>query len=61
MPLGKRPAHFVIGYWFMSRLLIALVVVILVIGGGLVALAGRNSERPQTRVEKVVPLASLQQ
>ncbi|MBX9859437.1 MAG: hypothetical protein K2Y20_07595 [Sphingomonas sp.] len=45
----------------MSRLLIALVVVILVIGGGLVALAGRNSERPQTRVEKVVPLASLQQ
>lgn len=44
----------------MSRLLIAFAVVILLIGGGLVALAGRNSERPQARVEKVVPLASLQ-
>ncbi|WP_168727511.1 MULTISPECIES: hypothetical protein [Sphingomonas] len=45
----------------MSRLLIALVIVLLVIGGGLAALASLNSERPQTRVEKVVPLASLQQ
>ena len=44
----------------MSRLLIAFVVILLVIGGGLFALAGRNSERPQTRVEKVVPLAQLQ-
>lgn len=45
----------------MSRLLIVLVLVVLVIGGGLFALASRNSERPQTRVEKVVPLAALQQ
>ena len=30
------------------------------VGGALALLAGRNSERAQTRVEKVVPLATLQ-
>lgn len=45
----------------MSRLLIVFAVVVLLIGAGMFMLAGRNSERPQTRVEKVVPLASLQQ
>lgn len=45
----------------MSRLLIVFAAFVLLVGGGLVLLAGRNSERPQTRVEKVVPLASLQQ
>ncbi len=44
----------------MSRLLVVLVVFVLLIGGGLYALAARNGERAQTRVEKVVTLESLQ-
>ena len=44
----------------MSRPLIALLLVVVVVFGGLFLLAGRSSERSQTRVEKVVPLANLQ-
>lgn len=44
----------------MSRPLIAFILVIVVIVGGMILLAGRSGERPQTHVEKVVPLANLQ-
>ncbi len=44
----------------MSRLLIVLLVILVVVVGGLVVLAGRNHDKPLTRVEKVVPLANLQ-
>ena len=44
----------------MGRLLIIIVVMLGLVGGGRALLAGRNSERAQTRVEKVVPLGSLQ-
>lgn len=43
----------------MSRLVIILVAVVAVLVGGLFLLAGRSGEKPQARVEKVVPLASL--
>lgn len=35
-------------------------VILLLLVGGVVALANRNGEKPLTHVEKVVPLASLQ-
>jgi len=44
----------------MSRLLIILVALLVVIGGGITWLAGRNSEKPLTHVEKAVTLANLQ-
>lgn len=44
----------------MSRVVVMVVIVVVLIGGGIYALASRNGERPQTRVEKVVPLATLQ-
>ncbi|WP_375393779.1 hypothetical protein [uncultured Sphingomonas sp.] len=44
----------------MSRPLIVLILVIVLVIGGMVFLAGRSREQPQTRVEKVVPLANLQ-
>ncbi|MBA4772483.1 MAG: hypothetical protein H2054_05160 [Sphingomonas sp.] len=44
----------------MGRLLVGVVAVLVLVGGALALLAGRNSERAQTRVEKVVPLATLQ-
>jgi hypothetical protein len=43
----------------MSRSLIALIVILVVVIGGLFVLAGRAREKPQVRVEKVVPLANL--
>ncbi|MES2450184.1 hypothetical protein NDN01_06985 [Sphingomonas sp. QA11] len=43
----------------MSRSLIALIVILVVVIGGLFFLAGRTNEKPLTRVEKVVPLANL--
>ena len=43
----------------MSRPLLLLLVVLVVIVGGLLLLAGRATERPQTRVEKQVDLANL--
>ncbi|MEO9132320.1 MAG: hypothetical protein ABI240_14065 [Sphingomonas sp.] len=43
----------------MSRPLIALIVILVVVIGGLFVLAGRSNEKPQVRVEKVVPLANL--
>ena len=43
----------------MSRPLIALIVILVVVIGGLFVLAGRAHEKPLTRVEKVVPLANL--
>ncbi|WP_164497930.1 hypothetical protein [Sphingosinithalassobacter portus] len=45
----------------MPRSLIALVVVLLLLVGGLFFLAGRNSEQEPVRVEKVVPLENLSQ
>lgn len=44
----------------MSRLLLFAVPLVLILTAGLFVLAGRNSEKPLARVEKVVPLASLQ-
>ena len=43
----------------MSRTLVALIVVLVVVVGGLFALAGRNVEKEPVRVEKVVPLENL--
>ena len=43
----------------MSRLLVSIVVVLVVVVGLLFLLAGRASDRPQTRVEKTVSLANL--
>ena len=43
----------------MSRSLLALIVVAVVLVAGLFLLAGRAHEKPQTHVEKVVPLANL--
>ncbi|MDB5706741.1 MAG: hypothetical protein JWN66_3857 [Sphingomonas bacterium] len=43
----------------MSRPLIALIVILVVLIGGLFVLSGRAHEKPLTRVEKVVPLANL--
>jgi hypothetical protein len=44
----------------MSRLLVSLVVVVVLIVGGTVLLAGRAHEKPTARVEKAVDLANLQ-
>ncbi|MDP1026509.1 hypothetical protein Q5H91_04740 [Sphingomonas sp. KR1UV-12] len=44
----------------MSRLVVFLIILVAVIGGGLFLLAGRDSERPTTQVEKQVSLANLQ-
>ena len=43
----------------MSRPVIALIIILIIVIGGLVVLAGRSNEKPLTRVEKVVPLANL--
>jgi hypothetical protein len=43
----------------MSRSLVALIVVIVVLVGGLFLLAGRSSEKEPVRMEKVVPLENL--
>lgn len=44
----------------MSRLIISMIVVLVVVIGAMFLLAGRVQEKPQLRVEKVVPLANLQ-
>lgn len=44
----------------MGRLVVAVVAACVLVAGALTLLAWRNSERAQTRVEKVVPLATLQ-
>ncbi len=44
----------------MARPLIILAVLFAVFMGGVAVLAGLNGEKPLARVEKVVPLASLQ-
>lgn len=44
----------------MSRPLIIIAVLLVALLGGVAVLAGLNGEKPLTRVEKVVPLASLQ-
>ncbi|MDE0877687.1 MAG: hypothetical protein OSB00_03330 [Sphingomonas bacterium] len=43
----------------MSRFAVSVVIVLVILIGGLVFLAGRNSEQPQTQVEKAVSLANL--
>lgn len=43
----------------MSRSLLVLIVVAVVLVAGLFVLSGRSQEKPQTHVEKVVPLANL--
>ena len=43
----------------MSRFAVSVVIVLVILIGGLVFLAGRDSERPQTHVEKAVSLANL--
>ena len=49
--LGKR---------LMSRLVVALVVTVVIVVGGMVMLAGRAHEKPTARMEKAVDLANLQ-
>jgi hypothetical protein len=44
----------------MSRLIVSIVIVLVVVTAALFLLAGRATERPQTRVEKPVSLANLQ-
>lgn len=44
----------------MARPLIIIAVLLVVLMGGVAVLASLNGEKPLTRVEKVVPLASLQ-
>jgi uncharacterized protein YxeA len=44
----------------MSRLIVAIVAVIVIVVGALFLLAGRATEQPQTRVEQTVSLANLQ-
>jgi hypothetical protein len=43
----------------MPRSLIALIVVVVLLIGGLVFLSSRSTEREQIRMEKVVPLDNL--
>ena len=43
----------------MSRLLIALIVVLVVLVGGMFFLAGRSTVKEPVRMEKVVPLDNL--
>ena len=43
----------------MSRSLLVVIVVAVVLVVGLFVLAGRSHEKPQTHVEKTVPLANL--
>ena len=43
----------------MSRSIVALIVVVVLIIGGLFWLAGRHGEKPVTHVEKVVPIENL--
>jgi hypothetical protein len=44
----------------MSRSLVTLIIVLVVVIGGLFWLAGRDTAKPPVQVEKVVPLANLQ-
>jgi len=44
----------------MSRSLVALIVVLVVLIGGLFFFAGRGAEKTPVHVEKAVPLANLQ-
>ncbi|WP_268992459.1 hypothetical protein [Sphingomonas sp. Leaf21] len=44
----------------MSRSLVALILLLVVIVGGLFLLSGRATERPTTQVEKAVSLGNLQ-
>ncbi|WP_374137998.1 MULTISPECIES: hypothetical protein [unclassified Sphingomonas] len=44
----------------MARPLIIVVVLVIALLGGVAVLASMNGEKPLKRVEKVVPLASLQ-
>jgi len=43
----------------MSRLIVALIVILVVLVGGLFFLAGRESNKEPVRMEKVVPLDNL--
>lgn len=61
----RAPIRFDHFHWFrtgffMARLVVTLLVVLVVIVGGLFALSGLAREKPPVRVEKVVPLANLQ-
>ena len=43
----------------MSRSIVALIVVVILLVGGLFWLAGRHGAKPMTHVEKVVPIENL--
>lgn len=43
----------------MPRSIVILIVLIALVVGGMFFLAGRAKEKPQTRVEKVVPVETL--
>lgn len=43
----------------MSRFAVSVVVILVILIGGLVLLAGRDSEQPQRQVEEAVSLANL--
>lgn len=43
----------------MSRLLVIVAVLVVVVVGGMFVLAGQAKEKPQTRIEKVIPVETL--
>jgi hypothetical protein len=43
----------------MSRFLITIIVVVVLLGGAMFWLAGRNSEQPTVKIEKAVALENL--
>lgn len=43
----------------MSRLLVIFAVLLVVIVGGMFVLAGQAKEKPQTRIEKAIPVETL--
>jgi hypothetical protein len=57
--LWRAASSFVRLRFFMSRLVVTLVVILVVVIGGLFALSRLSHEKAPVRVEKVVPLANL--
>ncbi|MBW4329615.1 hypothetical protein KY084_01835 [Stakelama sp. CBK3Z-3] len=43
----------------MSRSLLLLIVILVILVGGLILLSSRDTEKPVTTVEKVIPLDNL--
>lgn len=43
----------------MSRMLVIFAVLLVLLVGGMFVLAGQAKEKPQTRIEKVIPVETL--